>query len=151
MPAGATAVVLNVTATAATGATDVRAYPRPSTGSAVPLVSSLNLGAGQTVANLVHVAVGAGGAVRLRNAAGSVHLLADVSGYYAGGGAGSSSPSSSAVAVSGAARVSGGPKGSGKESRGQLASGAVPARKYSGRVGPRGWQPASITLPEVST
>ncbi len=90
VPAGATAVVLNVTATAATGATDVRAYPRPATGSAVPLVSSLNLGAGQTVANLVHVAVGAGGAVRLRNAAGSVHLLADVSGYYAGGGAGSS-------------------------------------------------------------
>lgn len=90
VPAGATAVVLNVTATAATGATDVRAYPRPASGSAVPTVSSLNLGPGATVANLVHVAVGAGGAVRLRNAAGSVHLLADLSGYYAVGGSGSS-------------------------------------------------------------
>lgn len=89
-PAGATAVVLNVTATGATGPTDVRAYPAPASGGAVPTVSSLNLAPGQTVANLVHVAVGSGGTVRLRNAAGSVHLLADLSGYYADGGQGSS-------------------------------------------------------------
>ena len=82
VPADATAVVLNVTATAATGPTDVRAYPTPVTFEAPPTVSNLNLGVGQTVANLVHVKVGQAGAVRLRNESGQVHLLADLSGYY---------------------------------------------------------------------
>ena len=45
-------------------------------------MSNLNLAAGQTRANLVTVAVGEQGAVRLRNQAGSVHLLADLAGYY---------------------------------------------------------------------
>ena len=91
VPAGATAVVLNVTATAATAATtDVRVYPTPTADEAPPTVSSLNLGAGTTVANLVTVAVGAGGRVRLRNALGSTHLVADLAGYYSGSGDGSS-------------------------------------------------------------
>ena len=85
VPRDATSVVLTVTATGATGATDVRAYPTPAGGGAVPTVSNLNLGPGQTVANVVHVPVGAGGRVRLRNASGSVHLLADLSGYHAAG------------------------------------------------------------------
>ena len=83
VPQGATAVVLNVTATGATAATDVRAYPTPLGDEAPPTVSNLNAVAGSTVANLVHVKVGAGGAVRLRNASGSVHLIADLSGYFA--------------------------------------------------------------------
>jgi hypothetical protein len=82
---GATSVVLTVTATAASAATDVRAYPTPAAGGGVPQVSNLNLGPGQTVANLVHVTVGDGGRVRLRNASGSVHLLADLSGFHAPG------------------------------------------------------------------
>jgi hypothetical protein len=82
VPADATAVVLNVTATEASAPTDVRAYPTPSGTAPPPTVSSLNLAPGATVANLVHVQVGQGGAVRLRNAAGAVHLLADLSGYY---------------------------------------------------------------------
>jgi hypothetical protein len=81
VPADARAVVLNVTATAVTGvSTDVRVYPAGSTG--VPLVSNLNLVGGQTAANLVTVAVGAGGKVRLRNSLGSLHLIADLAGYY---------------------------------------------------------------------
>ena len=82
VPADARAVVLNVTATAVTGvSTDVRVYP--AVGTAVPLVSNLNLVAGQTAANLVTVAVGTGGRVRLRNSLGSLHLIADLAGYYA--------------------------------------------------------------------
>ena len=82
VPADARAVVLNVTATAVTGvSTDVRVYP--AAGTAVPLVSNLNLVGGQTAANLVTVAVGAGGRVRLRNSLGSLHLIADLAGYYA--------------------------------------------------------------------
>jgi Tol biopolymer transport system component len=81
VPADARAVVLNVTATSATAGTDVRVYP-PAADGAFPRVSNLNLRAGQTVANLVTVAVGEGGTVRLRNSGGSVNLIADIAGYY---------------------------------------------------------------------
>ena len=81
VPGQATAVVLNVTAVGATGATDVRAYP--TSGNPVPQVSNLNVVAGQTVANAVVVRVGQDGAVRLRNAQGSVHLVVDLAGWWA--------------------------------------------------------------------
>lgn len=80
VPASATAVVLNVTVTAGTASTDVRAYPA---GTAVPVVSNLNATRGATVPNLVTVPLGAGGAVTLRNNTGSVHLIADLAGWYA--------------------------------------------------------------------
>ena len=89
VPAGATAVVLNVTAVQPTSGTDVRVYPTP-TDDAFPLVSNLNAARGVTVANLVTVKVGVGGSVRLRNEAGDTHLVVDLSGYYAEGGAGAS-------------------------------------------------------------
>ena len=82
VPAGATAVVLNVTAVGATRATDVRVYATPRDG-AVPTVSNINLGAQQTRAGVVTVPVGAGGQVRLRNEDGQVSLLADLAGFYA--------------------------------------------------------------------
>ncbi|MCW2607690.1 MAG: N-acetylmuramoyl-L-alanine amidase, partial [Frankiales bacterium] len=82
VPAGATAVVLNVTAVGATRATDVRVYPTPTDGR-VPGVSNINLTARQTRAGLVTVPVGAGGRVRLRNEDGAVSLLADLAGWYA--------------------------------------------------------------------
>ena len=91
IPADATAVVLNVTATSATTFTDVRVYPTPGDGS-FPLVSNLNLARGQTTPNLVTVAVGAGGKVRFRNASGSVQLIADIAGYYTPSGGGSYVP-----------------------------------------------------------
>jgi len=82
VPASATAVVLNVTATGVTAATDVRAYPAVS--SAVPTVSNLNLAPGATRANLAIVKAGNDGRVRVRNAGGQLQLIADIAGYMIG-------------------------------------------------------------------
>ncbi len=79
VPAGASAVVINLTGVAAAAPTDVRGYPAPAT--AVPRVSNLNLIGGQTAADLAMLQLGTGG-VRLRNSAGSVALLADVAGWF---------------------------------------------------------------------
>jgi hypothetical protein len=84
---GITAVVLNVTATGPTAGGFVTAYPdgqpRPAEG------SNLNFSKGETIANLVTVAVGSDGEVDLYNNAGSVNLVADLQGYYtANGGSG---------------------------------------------------------------
>jgi hypothetical protein len=80
---GISAVALNVTATAPTRTGYVTVY---GDGSARPGVSSLNFVAGQTVANLVIAPVGADGKVALYNgSAGTVQLLADVSGYFLSG------------------------------------------------------------------
>ena len=83
VPAGATAVVLNVTVTDATAPSFLTVAP---TGGVVPLASNLNFVAGQTVANLVTVAVGAGGKVDLTNFNGSVNVVADLVGYFQTGG-----------------------------------------------------------------
>jgi hypothetical protein len=90
VPADATAVVLNVTATGGSAATDVRVYPTPAGNPAAPRVNSLSVARGATAANLVHVGIGTAGSVRLHNAAGAVHLVADLSGYFVGSGAGAS-------------------------------------------------------------
>lgn len=83
VPADASAVVLNVTATRTSAAGHVTAYPA---GGSVPTASSLNFAAGQTVANAVTVPVGTDGRVALRNGSSRrVDLLADVSGWYTGG------------------------------------------------------------------
>ena len=79
LPAGAKSVVLNVTASSPTAAGYLTAYP---TGSARPTTSSLNFVAGQTVSNLVVVNVGPGGKVTFFNSAGSVNVVADLSGSY---------------------------------------------------------------------
>ena len=81
---GVVAVVMNLTVTNASGAGFVTVYPSTD-GTAVPNVSDLNYGPGQTVANLVTVPVGADGYVYLANGgstAGPIDLVADVSGYY---------------------------------------------------------------------
>ncbi len=79
LPAGVSAVLLNVTATAATERTHVRAW---ATGTARPGTSSLNVVPGRTRANQVVVPLGAGGTVSLSNAAGRTHLVVDVQGFY---------------------------------------------------------------------
>jgi hypothetical protein len=79
VPSLARAAVLNVTGVQASTSTDVRVYP--STASSVPVVSNLNLGIGQTAADLVVVKLG-GGKVRLRNNAGTVGLLGDIFGWF---------------------------------------------------------------------
>ncbi|MEU4358814.1 hypothetical protein [Streptomyces virginiae] len=75
---GVTAVVMNVTAVQPTEAGHVMVYPN---GQATPKVSNLNFAPGQIVPNLVTVPV-VNGKIDLRNNAGSVDLIADVTGYY---------------------------------------------------------------------
>ena len=78
---GVSAVVLNVTVTSPRASGFVTAHAG---GTSRPSASNVNFVAGQTVANLVVVPVGADGTVSLANgSAGSVQLMADVSGYYA--------------------------------------------------------------------
>ena len=76
---GVRAVVLNVTVTEPTAPSFLTTWP---TGADRPMASNLNYTAGQTVANLVTVMVGAGGKVDLINSAGSTHVVADVAGWY---------------------------------------------------------------------
>jgi hypothetical protein len=78
IPANASAVVLNVTATGTTAASFFTAYP----GGARPDVSDLNWTAGETVPNLVVATVGAGGTVTVYSFDGSSDLVVDVLGWY---------------------------------------------------------------------
>ena len=80
---GVDAVVMNVTATDATSSSFLTLYPA---GAARPLASNLNFTAGQTVANQVVMPLGAGGAVTVYNAQGSVDVIVDVAGWYGSGG-----------------------------------------------------------------
>ncbi|GAA5006147.1 PKD domain-containing protein [Kitasatospora paranensis] len=73
------AVVLNVTATKATSDTYLTLFP---SGQDRPKVSHLNVRAGQTVANLVTVPVGADGTVQLFNFLGRTDVIVDFVGYY---------------------------------------------------------------------
>jgi len=79
VPADATAVIMNVTATGGSAGSFLTAYP---TGTTVPTASNPNFAAGETIPNLTTVKVGTGGNVRFFNAVGSVHVIADVVGYY---------------------------------------------------------------------
>jgi subtilisin family serine protease len=83
VPAGVSAVALNVTAVSPTAAGYITAWPsdrsRPGT-------SNLNFSAGQNIPNLVIAPVSADGKISLFNGSGgTVHLLADVAGYYLAG------------------------------------------------------------------
>jgi outer membrane protein assembly factor BamB len=78
-PAGATGVMLNVTATNTSAAGFLTAFP---TGSVVPLASNLNWTAGRTVPNLISVQVGSGGQVSFYNSAGSTDVVVDLEGDF---------------------------------------------------------------------
>lgn len=82
VPAEATAVVLNMTATDASEVTYLTVQP---SGQPPQNVSSANLGPGQTVANLVAVKIGTNGKVWIHNAAGTAHVIADLAGYFVPG------------------------------------------------------------------
>ncbi|GAA1595882.1 PKD domain-containing protein [Streptomyces globosus] len=80
IPAGVTAVVLNVTVTNTTGGGHITAYPD---GGERPTTSNVNFAPGQTVPNLVIVPVGRNGYVNLYNGGWEgVDLIADVTGYF---------------------------------------------------------------------
>jgi hypothetical protein len=82
VPAGASAVVLTLTTDKVDATTYEQAYPTPSGTAAPPLVSNVNVVSGATDPNLVIVATGAGGAVRLRNNLGSASDIVDLAGYF---------------------------------------------------------------------
>lgn len=76
---GVDSVVLNATVTEPTGAGFLTIWPA---GTSRPVISNANFVAGQTVANLVTVKLGAGGAVSLFNSWGAAHVIFDVAGFY---------------------------------------------------------------------
>ncbi|MFF3193409.1 N-acetylmuramoyl-L-alanine amidase [Streptomyces misionensis] len=82
---GVTGVVVNVTATNATATSYVTVYPDGTTRTSA---SNLNFPAGKTFPNLVTVPV-VNGKVDFFNRAGSVDLIADITGYYTSDGSGS--------------------------------------------------------------
>ncbi len=78
IPSSATAVVLNVTVTDTTEASYLTVWPQ---GQPRPTASNINFVAGQTVPNLVEVALGPTGGVSIFNDLGSTNVIADVEGY----------------------------------------------------------------------
>jgi hypothetical protein len=80
VPAGASAVALNVTVTNTTAASYLSVYP---TGDARPLLSNLNWVSGETVPNLVIVPVGINGQVTFFNDQGQTDIVVDLEGYFA--------------------------------------------------------------------
>jgi subtilisin family serine protease len=102
VPAGTRAVVLNVTVTEPTGGGYATLWP---SGSAMPLVSSLNWQAGDTAANLVTVPLPEPGGrwdrqVSIYSPAGRAHFIADIVGYYS-----DDAPGQSAFVSKGPVRV----------------------------------------------
>jgi len=78
VPSSATSVVLNVTVTDTTAPSYLTVWPA---GGALPLSSSVNWSAGQTVPNLVTVGLSSTGQVSLYNDAGNVDVVVDVEGW----------------------------------------------------------------------
>ena len=78
VPANATAVVVNVTATDTTSFGFFTVYPTTGT---LPLASNLNWVKGQTVPNLVMVNLG-GGSITIYNGNGNANAVVDLEGYY---------------------------------------------------------------------
>jgi hypothetical protein len=76
---GVASIAINVTVTGPTATSFVSVTPSGGSGT-----STLNFVRGQTVPNLVVVPVGPDGSIRLYNAAGSTHLIGDITGWFAG-------------------------------------------------------------------
>ncbi|HEX5497297.1 MAG TPA: putative Ig domain-containing protein [Mycobacteriales bacterium] len=83
IPATATATAFTLTATQPTTTTFVTAYPA---GQTRPGTSNLNLIRNQTAAIAAITKLGTNGAITVYNAAGSVHLIADITGWFSSTG-----------------------------------------------------------------
>ncbi|WP_404391262.1 hypothetical protein [Humibacillus xanthopallidus] len=81
LPAGTTAVAINVTVAAPTSGGFLTVHPSDAPRSSA---SNLNFTAGQTIANMVVVKVGAGGKVSFYNSNGATDVIADLAGSYSG-------------------------------------------------------------------
>ena len=79
VPSGAKSVVMNVTAVEPTANSYITVWP---SGEGRPDSSNLNTAPGFTVPNLVVAKLGSDGHANIFNAAGEVHLLADVVGWF---------------------------------------------------------------------
>ena len=131
---GVAAVVLNVTVTQPQDAGYLTVYPD---GSTLPVTSSLNHTAGETVPNLVIAPVGADGKVDIYNgSAGTVQILADVSGWFASGttGPGGLNPLAPDRILDTRSNIGG---------TGPVAAGGTVRSKWTARAGypPRAWPP----------
>src|SRR5207245_6493724 len=78
VPAGATAAVLNVTATKTTTTSFLTVWPA---GTSRPLASNLNFGAEQTIANLAVTALSSAGQAAVFNNRGQADVVIDVEGW----------------------------------------------------------------------
>ena len=83
VPSDAVAVVMNLTVTGSSTGSFLTAWPA---GQSPPSASTINFGAGETIANSITVKVGAGGAIAFANALGAVDVIVDITGYYRSGG-----------------------------------------------------------------
>jgi len=79
VPAGASAVVFNVTVIGPTAASYLTIWPSDT---ARPNASNISFAAGQTVANFNTVRLTFDGRLTIRPGAGSTHVLVDIAGYY---------------------------------------------------------------------
>jgi hypothetical protein len=162
VPADASAVSLNVTVTNTRDMGYVTVWP---TGGTRPVVSDLNFAGGQTVANLVTVKVGTGGAVSLFNSSGTpVDLVVDLGGYYAlgaptaGGGTVTVTPTrvlDTRIGLGGPRAIGGGGDLALKVTGGVVPADAVAVLLNLTVVGPTwpGWvaaYPAGVAAPTVS-
>ena len=77
-PAGATAAVINVTATQASTGTYITVFPS----NPMPTVSNLNVPPGVDIPNLSVDTLASNGSVQLYNAQGTVHVIFDVAGWF---------------------------------------------------------------------
>ena len=81
---GVGAVALNVTVVGSTSGGFLTVYPK---GVATPNASNLNFAAGQVIANMAIVKVGAGGQITISNPYGSTPVIVDVVGWFPSDGA----------------------------------------------------------------
>lgn len=79
VPAGASAVVLNLTVTNPSAWSYIAVYP---SGGAVPDSSNINFRPYTVVANLVTVSLGPDGGINFYNAVGQADVIADLQGYF---------------------------------------------------------------------
>jgi hypothetical protein len=79
VPANAIAYSLNFTVVSPSASGWIQVGPG---GSPVPFVSTLNFGAGQTVANAAIVPSGPGGTIAVKAANATIHLIIDINGYF---------------------------------------------------------------------
>ncbi|MBU6330213.1 MAG: glycoside hydrolase family 43 protein [Acidobacteria bacterium] len=78
-PGGARSVALNVTVTGGSGDGFLTVWP---SGRPRPTASNINFTAGQTIANMVVVGLGAGGSIQVMTNQGCPDVIIDVAGYF---------------------------------------------------------------------